>query len=62
VAPTASSSHRGQLTAESGSGQEAQAGTEFDAPLEAKLVDGLGAPVQGETITFTAPPGADEPR
>ena len=51
----------GQLTVESGSGQDTPTGTEFDAPLEARLIDGLGAPVQGETITFTAPTDAGEP-
>ena len=45
----------GQLTVESGDDQVTQVGTAFAAPLEAKLVDGLGDPVVGETITFTAP-------
>ena len=45
----------GQLTVESGDDQVTQVGAAFAAPLEAKLVDGLGDPVAGETITFTAP-------
>jgi hypothetical protein len=51
----------GQLTVVSGDEQETKAGTAFATPLQAKLVDGLGDPVQGETITFTAPSAADVP-
>ena len=45
----------GDLLIESGNNQATTVGTAFGAVLEAKLVDGTGAPVQGETITFEAP-------
>jgi hypothetical protein len=45
----------GDFTGEGGSGQTATVGQAFAQPLEVKLVDGLGAPVEGAEILFEAP-------
>jgi hypothetical protein len=45
----------GDLLVEAGDDQTTTVGTAFGNVLKAKLIDGLGAPVQGETITFAAP-------
>lgn len=45
----------GFLTVQSGDDQSAQVGADFASPLQAKLVDGLGAPVENATVTFAAP-------
>jgi hypothetical protein len=44
------------LTVVSGSGQSAQVGTEFAAPLVAKVTDASGNGVAGVYVTFSAPP------
>ncbi len=46
----------GDLLVESGNDQVTMVATAFGDVLEAHLVDGLGADVVGENVTFTAPP------
>ena len=46
----------GSVKAEGGSPQLTQVGTPFTTPLSARVVDGMGAPVSGVTVTFAAPP------
>jgi len=43
------------MTAKTGSGQSATILTAFGAPLVANVVDGFSNPVQGVSVTFTAP-------
>ena len=45
----------GDLLRQAGNNQSASVADEFDTELSVKLVDGLGAPVQGEDIEFNAP-------
>lgn len=49
------SAHASAIAASSGSGQSANTGASFGAPLVATLTDQLGHPITGVTVTFTGP-------
>ncbi len=49
------------ITALSGTGQSAQIGSAFAAPLRVQVRDASGNTVPGTTVTFTAPTGANAP-
>jgi hypothetical protein len=46
------------ITAVAGSGQQATVGTEYSQPLQARVTDASGNPIQGADVNFSILPGA----